>query len=747
MKKTLTHHRTTARTASLFALGVLIATAVATTGFAEQAVGAGIPVDKDAPGHIIVFKPGVKARAAAEVLEAAHGLHFARVYEHALQGAFVPTDLPDQALEALLRNPNIAYIEKNGVVSLAAQPIPTGIDRVDGECAVTINGSSEFVDVDIAIIDTGIDPDHPDLNVDHSMSVGFTITTEGKGKRQRQIITESHEVSAWEDRNGHGTHVAGTAAAIDNGIGVVGVAPGARLASVRYINYDVFGGGSTAYVIAAMDYVAAHADTFEVANISLQFARSEAANDAVAGMTAAGVVVVVCAGNYSEDASGWSPASAPSAITVSALTDSDGLPGGLGPEIFSNDGTSRGADDTLAPFSNFGEAIDVAAPGVAIYSTHLNGGYAIYSGTSMASPHVAGAAALHIARHGGDRDGDGVVDGTDVALMEALVKSTGWQPGDPEYFGNDPDEFPEPLLNVPSLVDHQIDCFPTVTITSPADGSVDSGTIMLQADASDDYAIAQLEFFVGGVSVGVDSDGSDGYSVSWNSNLVSDATYEISAVATDDASQASSTSIFVTVDNDDDAPVADAGPDQTVQDADATGTELVTLDASASSDDRGISSYEWWDGSTLIATDVSPTVEFLVGAHTMTLIVTDSIGQTAQDSVVITVEEALPAGSQVSVASLSISGYGGRNGNNHLQASAVIQDDLGAAVAGAVVEADLYRDGGLFASSTSPTDASGVALLFDEKSIAAGSYTVVITGVTAANRTFDGVTPSASYTK
>lgn len=735
---------------SRLALVLLAGVSMSATALAVQHEGegpGGAPGHKEAPGHIVVFKPGVNARAAADRLEAQNGLQVAKVYQHALQGAFIPTDLPDRALDALKRNPNIAYVEKNRVVSPAAQPLPTGVDRVDGECAVTINGSSEWTDVDIAIIDTGIDPDHPDLNVNYSMSVGFEMTIEGKGKKRQEIITEVHDVSAWTDTNGHGTHVAGIAAAIDNDFGVVGVAPGARVTAIKNVNYDVFGGGITSFTLAGMDYVAANANVFEVANMSLQFGRSGAMNDAVAGMTAAGVVVVVAAGNYSKDASEVSPASAPSAITVSALTDSDGLPGGLGPEIFSSDGTSRGTDDTLAPFSNFGEAIDVAAPGVAIYSTHLDGGYAIYSGTSMSCPHVAGAVALHIARHGRDRDGNGIIDGNDVALMETLVKSTGWQPGDPEYFGNDPDEFPEPLLNVAELIGHDIDCFPTVAITSPSEGDVVSDTVTLQADASDDYAGTQVEFFVGGASVGVDSDPLDGYSVTWNSTLVQEGTYEISAVATDDSSQASSTSIFVTVDNYDDPPAANAGPDQTVQDADASGTELITLDGSASSDDRGISSYEWWAGSTLIATGASPTIEFLIGAHTITLVVTDSIGQTAQDSVLITVEPAPPVGAQVSVASISLIGYGGKNGNNHLQASAVIQDDLGAAVAGAVVEADLYRDGALIASSTSSTDGSGVALISDEKSIASGTYTVVITNVTAANLTFDGVTPSNSYTK
>lgn len=300
---------------------------------------------------------------------------------------------------------------------------------------------------------------------------------------------------------------------------------------------------------------------------------------------------------------------------------------------------------------------------------------------------------------------------------------------------------------MPNLLGHQIDQYPTVSLTSPSDGAVVSGTITLQADASDDYAVNQVEFVVDGVSVGIDPGSSDGYWLNWNSTVVSDGDHEISVVATDDALQTSSSSVVVSVDNVDSAPVADAGLDQIVQDVDAGGTEWVTLDGSGSSDDRGILGYEWWAGSTLIATGVSPTTEFLVGAHTISLVVVDSIGQSSQDSVLITVEEAPLAGTQVMAESILLIGYGGKNGNNHLQVVANIQNDLGVAVVGAIVEADLYRDGTPIASSTSTTDSSGAALLFDERRIASGCYSVVITNVTAADLTFDGVTPSNLFCK
>ena len=274
-----------------------------------------------------------------------------------------------------------------------------------------------------------------------------------------------------------------------------------------------------------------------------------------------------------------------------------------------------------------------------------------------------------------------------------------------------------------------------------------TGTVLVQAEASDDRAVDQVEFFLDGTSLGVDSDASDGYSITWDSGLVSDGDYQISAVATDDGLQDTVTSISVSVDNEDSIPVANAGPDQTVQDIDGGGSESVLLDGSGSSDDRGITSYEWYSESEFLGSGVTLSVDCPVGTHTITLVVTDSIEQPAQDEVVITVEAAPLVASQVSVTSVSLLGYGGKNGNNHLQGAASVQDNLGANVVGAVVDAELYHEGTLIASSTSTTDAAGSALLFDERRVAKGCYSIIITNVTAPALTFDGVTPTNGYCK
>ena len=299
-------------------------------------------------------------------------------YHHALRG--YAAEMPRTALERLGRERGVAYVERDQVLTAQGE-VPTGVDRIEADKSppARIDGTDERVDVDVAVLDTGIAP-HPDLNL-----VGGVRCTGLLG------LFASCSAEDFTDGNGHGTHVAGTAAALDNGLGVVGVAPGARLWGVKVLN-DL-GIGFNSEILAGIDWVTARAATIEVVNMSLGCeCASQAMTDAINRSTDAGLLYSVAAGNGGKDASAINPANHSRVLAVSAMADFDGAAGGGAAATCRSE-----TDDTFADFSNFGSVVDIAAPGVCITSTWKNGAYATSSGTSMASPHVAGAAALYIA--------------------------------------------------------------------------------------------------------------------------------------------------------------------------------------------------------------------------------------------------------------------------------------------------------------------------------------------------------------
>jgi subtilisin family serine protease len=367
--------------------------------------------------YIVTLQPGNDPEKEAPGLAAEHGGRATHVYKQALRGfAFEGSE---QDAERLARHPKVRTVVPDRRVEATAQTVPTGIQRIDGDLSGTISGNGAgAVDVDIAILDTGIDLSHPDLNV-----VGGVNCSTG---------------SSYDDGNGHGTHVAGTAAAKDDSVGVVGVAPGARLWAVRVL--DSSGSGTWASVICGIDWVTQRASTIEVANMSLGGSGTDSGcadgglHQAICNSVASGVTYAVAAGNSATDVANYVPAAYPEVITVSALADFDGLPGGAAGATCRAD-----KDDTIADFSNYGTGVDLIAPGVCIYSTWMGSGYNTISGTSMATPHVTGAAALYRSDH--------------PSASPAQVKSALQQAGNLNWITTgDPDGTQEKLLNVDALV-------------------------------------------------------------------------------------------------------------------------------------------------------------------------------------------------------------------------------------------------------------------------------------------------------
>jgi subtilisin family serine protease len=285
-------------------------------------------------------------------------------------------------------------------VNNPAWQIPAGVRRIGARSPLITKFTRREtqINADVAIIDTGIERDHPDLNV----VGGYNCTGRNKDK--------------WDDKAGHGTHVAGIVGARDNSVGVVGVAPGVRLWAVKALDGE--GHGLMSWIVCGIDWVTAQRDPrnparplFEVANMSISFSLSKP-NDADCGVpahdvihqaicrsVAAGTVYVAAAGNNSRNARRNRPASYDEVITVSAMADYDGRGGGLGRSSNSCPYRSPEPDDSFADFSNYGPDVDLIAPGRCILSTYLGRRYAWMSGTSMATPHVTGAAALYRAMH------------------------------------------------------------------------------------------------------------------------------------------------------------------------------------------------------------------------------------------------------------------------------------------------------------------------------------------------------------
>jgi serine protease len=312
--------------------------------------------------YIVVFddvqvaRTQVAGRAAA--LARQHGGRILHVYEHGLRG--FAASMSATAAAAIARNPHIRYVEQDSVMTIvASQPNATwGLDRIDQRdlpLNQTYNYDTNAVNVDVYIIDTGIRATHADFG--GRVTDGFTAIADGNGTN---------------DCNGHGTHVAATV-----GGAIYGVAKSVGLHPVRVLGCN--GSGSTAGVIAGVDWVANNHATPAVANMSLGGGASTALDDAVRAAIASGVTFAIAAGNSNANACNSSPARVAQALTVGSTTNTD----------------------ARSSFSNFGTCLDIFAPGTNITSAWSTSNTATntISGTSMATPHVTGVAALYLADH------------------------------------------------------------------------------------------------------------------------------------------------------------------------------------------------------------------------------------------------------------------------------------------------------------------------------------------------------------
>ncbi len=605
------------------------------SGLASQSNGQIIPGQ-----YIVLVAEGFDpATVAAE-----HGIAARHIYRTALNGfaAAIP------ALAGLETDQRILVVEPERIYRINPQDVPTGIKRIETDKSPKadidqVDQIDKRVDLDVAIIDTGIDGDHPDLNV--AGGINFSGGPSGK----------------WNDGNGHGTHVGGTVGALDNDFGVVGVAPGVRLWAVKVCK----NGGicMTGDMVAGINWVAARkADksiNFASANMSIGTGddanpcsgSSGAVHEAICSLVNEGVVFVQAAGNENRLKNAF-----PEVLAVSALSDFDGQAGGAAASTCRSD-----EDDTLANFSNFGPEVDIAAPGVCILSTWKDGGYNTISGTSMASPHVAGAVALYLHAKGlAPASNAAGVDAIELAIIAAALPQNDACGYTNEHASQGS---VEPLLFVNATAfggDGSCDAgsagpvneTPSVSISSPAEATFNSGATIL---------------FVGTASDTEDGDLSAADLV-WTSDLV--------------------------------------GP---------------------------------------IGTGASFSTTLNDGNHIISAAVTDSGGASGSASISVTVGSPPAEATSVSVASITYTTAGGKNGDKHLSVTVSLVDDLGNPAAGASVSIDLFWNASV-ASGTSTTETDGT-VTFTLKNAASGCYTTTVTDVTAAGLSWDGTTPANEFCK
>ncbi len=580
-----------------------------------------------------------------------------------------------QAAYALARNPGVAYVELDGPVYALDQTVPWGIDRVFGDESYSFEtwGITRGGGIAVAILDTGIDENHEDL----PGLLGGVNT-----------IDDTHWGS---DGSGHGTHVAGTVAALDNNLGVVGVGPQIGLYAVKVLNDG--GGGTVESVVGGIEWAVQQG--IPILNMSLGTRdHFQSLQDACDAAYAAGHLVIAAAGNEGNpggrgDNVGY-PGAYESVIAVAAST----------------------INDTRASFSSTGPAVELIAPGSSILSTLPGNSYGTYSGTSMASPHVAGVAALVLAAD------PGLSNVQIRAILQETAEDLGRSANQQGYGLVRADlavravgevEPPPP----PEEYDLTISSGAGGSVTEPGEGTFtyEEGTVVdLVATADSGYVFVEWTGDTGTIA----DVNSASTTITMNGDYSITANFEEKPPAT---------YYDLTVSSGDGGSVTEPG-EGTFTYEEGTVVDLVAVA------DSGYVFVEWTeDTGTIADVNSASTTITMNGDYSITATFAESIAEGV-----------------VRVDSITYSTRGGRLSDRHLDVTLVLLDDEDNPVADGSVSATLNRDDGSSWNFQGTTGSNGT-VVFTVNNHGSGCYETEVTDVAADGLDWDGVTPDNGYCK
>lgn len=608
----------------------------------------GAPANEPPVRKIVVFQPGFDDAAKDNLVGKFQGLKLKKLGIINGQAVMLsPKDARDLASQ-----PGVLRVDDDVVVQAAdsgqeigqGQMVSWGIEKINAKSAWASGDTGAAVKV--GIIDTGISNSHPDLIDNIKGGVNTIVASNG-----------------WNDDHGHGSHVAGIIAALDNSIGTVGVGPQINLYAIKVLNSS--GSGNLSDIIEGIDW--AVANKMQVINMSLSTASNiQSFRDACARAKNAGIVVVAAAGN-----SGGSvqyPGAYPEVIGVSAIDSTN----------------------TIASFSSRGTQVDLAAPGVSIYSTYKGVDYATLSGTSMASPHVAGAAALVLARNAS------LTPDQVQARLQSTAQDLGDTGFDSLYGWGLVDAYAASNFNASDDI-----VAPGVSLTAPANGAIytTAQTVGITASASDNVGVTKVDFYDGAAILGTST--SSPYSYSWAIDSFNNGSHSLTARAYDAAGNSKvSGTVSVTVNISTD-PVAPTVSLTSPADGE-TYTTAQTVNIAASADDNvGVSKVEFYDNGTRLGTATTSPYSYSWtisgsnnGSHSLTAKAYDAVGNSAgSDPVSVTINIPVP---DTTVPSVSITAPASNSIiNNTANITANASDNVG------VTNVEFYVDNILLGADTS----------------------------------------------